>query len=59
MTSDFSPNALLALSELFRLVSANEQPIPGNVFVLVPVNDCLKLSRMLLAESIRLRERQE
>jgi hypothetical protein len=55
---DFTPNELLGLAELFRLSAMRpQQPLaPGNVFVLVPAEDCRRLSALLLAESIRRRE---
>lgn len=52
-------NDLLGLSHLFKLaIEKAPRPIPGNAFVLVPVDDLQTISEILLAESIRRRERE-
>jgi hypothetical protein len=53
-----SPNALLGLSHLFKLSATSPQRMPGQVFVLIPAEDCEPISRILLAESIRRRENE-
>jgi hypothetical protein len=56
--SELSPNALLGLAELFRLTSQKEsERLPGMALVVFPLADWAALSRLLLAESIRRRER--
>jgi hypothetical protein len=53
-----SADALLGLSHLFKLSINSPQRIPGNVQVMIPVSDLQTISEILLAESVRRRERE-
>ena len=61
VSNNFSPNALLCLAELFRLAAKNK-PVhsePPLVMVALSVEDCERLAKKLLADSIRDREASE
>jgi len=61
VSNNFSPNALLVLAELFRLAAKNK-PVHSEtplVMVALSVEDCERLAKKLLADSIRDREASE
>lgn len=57
--TELTPNGLLGLSYLFKLAENNPQEIPGNVFVLLPVDCLAPLSQLLLAASVGSHETSE
>jgi hypothetical protein len=43
----FTRNDLIGLADLFRLAAKNRQAAPGQVMVLLPVEDCERLAEYL------------
>lgn len=43
----FTRNDLIGLAELFRLAAQSRQPVPGQVMVLLPAEDCERLAKYL------------